>query len=91
MIQYFPKPHKCSGGNIKVDLDLFNYLAKANLKEAGSVNISNLTAKSALAILKAEVDKIDQNKLKTIPFDLSKLSSILDNDVIKKLCMINWL
>ena len=91
MIQYFPKPHKCSGGNIKVDLDLFNYLAKANLKEAGSVNISNLTAKSALAILKAEVDKIDQNKLKTIPFDLSKLSSIVDNDVIKKLCMINWL
>ena len=91
MIQYFPKPHKCSGGNIKVDLDLFNYLAKANLKEAGSVNISNLTAKSDLAILKAEVDKIDQNKLKTIPFDLSKLSSIVDNDVIKKLCMINWL
>ena len=91
MIQYFPKPHKCSDGSIKVDLDLFNYLAKANLKEAGSVNISNLTAKSDLAILKAEVDKIDQNKLKTIPFDLSKLSSIVDNDVIKKLCMINWL
>ena len=91
MIQYFPKPHKCSGGNIKVDLDLFNYVAKANLKEAGSVNISNLTAKSDLAILKAEVDKIDQNKLKTIPFDLSKLSTIADNDVVKKLCMINWL
>lgn len=91
MIQYFPKPHKCSGGNIKVDLDLFNYLAKTNLKEAGSVNISNLTAISDLVILKPEVDKIDQNKLKTIPFDLSKLSSILDNDVIKKLCMINWL
>lgn len=66
-------------------------MAKANLKEAGSVNISNLTAKSALAILKAEVDKIDQNKLKTIPFDLSKLSTIADNDVVKKLCMINWL
>ena len=66
-------------------------MAKANLKEAGSVNISNLTAKSDLAILKAEVDKIDQNKLKTIPFDLSKLSTIADNDVVKKLCMINWL
>ena len=66
-------------------------MAKANLKEAGSVNISNLTAKSDLAILKAELDKIDQNKLKTIPFDLSKLSTIVDNDVVKKLCMINWL
>ena len=66
-------------------------MAKANLKEAGSVNISNLTAKSDLAILKAEVDKIDQNKLKTIPFDLSKLSTIVHNDVVKKLCMINWL
>ena len=66
-------------------------MAKANLKEAGSVNISNLTAKSDLAILKAELDKIDQNKLKTIPFDLSKLSTIVDNDVVKKLCIINWL
>ena len=66
-------------------------MGKANLKEAGSVNISNLTTKSDLAILKAEVDKIDQNKLKTIPFDLSKLSTIADNDVVKKLCMINWL
>ena len=66
-------------------------MAKANLKEAGSVNISNLTAKSDLAILKAELDKIDQNKLKTIPFDLSKLSTIVHNDVVKKLYMINWL
>ena len=66
-------------------------MGKANLKEAGSVNISNLTTKSDLAILKAEVDKIDQNKLETIPFDLSKLSTIVDNDVVKKLCMVNWL
>ena len=34
--------------------------------------------------LKAEVDKINDNKLKTAPVDLSKLINVLNNDVIKK-------
>ena len=40
--------------------------------------------KSSLAKLKAEVDKIDADKLKTVPVDLSKLSNVVNNDVVKK-------
>ena len=39
--------------------------------------------KSNLAGLKTEVDKIDADKLKTVPVDLAKLSKV-KNDVIKK-------
>ena len=53
-------------------------------KKATGVDTSNLAAKSDLASLKAEVDKIDIDKLKTVPFDLFKLSNIVDNSVVKK-------
>ena len=46
--------------------------------------MSNLAAKSNLARLKAEVDKIDIYKLKNIPLDLSKPSNAVNNDVFKK-------
>ena len=34
--------------------------------------------------LKTEVDKINADKLKTVPVDLAKLSNVVKNDVIKK-------
>ena len=40
--------------------------------------------KSNLAKLKAEIDKIDVGKVKTVPVDLSKLSNVVNNDVVKK-------
>ena len=36
-----------------------------------------------MANLKSEVDKLDVDKLKLIPTDLSKLSNVLRNDVVK--------
>ena len=36
-----------------------------------------------MAALKTEVDKIDTDKLKTVPNDLAKLSNIVKNDVVK--------
>ena len=51
-----------------------NYATKADLKNATGVDTSKLAAKSDLASLKTEVDKIDVDKLKTVPIDLSKLS-----------------
>ena len=32
MSQYFPEPYDCTGGNVKVELDLSNYAKKADLK-----------------------------------------------------------
>ena len=34
---------------------------------------------------------IDIEKLTPVSVDLSKLSDVVKNDVVKKLCMINWL
>ena len=84
MIQYFPKPYGRFGGNIKVELDLSSYATKANLKGPTGTNTSNLTLKSNLAKLKPEVDKIDADKLKTVPVDKSKISDVVNNGVLKK-------
>ena len=82
MSQYFPKPYEPFGGDIKVDLS--NYATKTDLKIAAGIDTSKLALKSNLASLKAEVDKIVVDKLKTVPFDLSKLNKVVNNDVVKK-------
>ena len=40
--------------------------------------------KQILANLKTEADKLDTDKLVPIPVDLSKLSDVVQNDVVKK-------
>ena len=54
---------------MKVELDFSNYATKDDLKDATGVNTSNLAAKSDLASLKENIDKIVIDKLKTIPVD----------------------
>ena len=83
MSQYFP-PYEDSSKSIKVDLDLSNYATKDDVKNITRVDVSSYTSKSNLAALKTEVDKIDTDKLKTVPDDLAKLSNVVKNDVLKK-------
>ena len=90
MIQYFPKPYEPFGGEINVKVDLSNYATKTDLKNVSHVDVSSFALKSNLASLKTEVDKIDADKLKTVPVDLAKLSNVVKNDVAKKLNTINW-
>ena len=71
--QYFPKPYKPFGGNINVQIDLSNYATKSDLKNATGTDTSKLAAKSDLVSLKAEVDKLDIDKLKNVPTNLSNL------------------
>ena len=80
--QYFP-PY-CSTNNIKVELDLANYATKDDVKNITHADVSSYTTKTNLAALKSEVDKIDTDKLKTVPTVLSKLSNVVKNDVVKK-------
>ena len=47
------------------------------------VDVSSLASKASLASIKTEVDKIDADKLKTVPVDLAKLSNVVKN-VVKK-------
>ena len=48
------------------------------------VDVISFASKTNLASLKTEVDKIDADKLKTVPVDLAKLNDIVRNDVVKK-------
>ena len=84
MSQYFPKPYEPFGEDINVKVDLSNYATKADIKNISHVDTSSFALKSNLASLKTYVDKLDIDKLVPVPVDLSKLSDVVKNDVIKK-------
>ena len=77
MSNYFPKTYRLFGGDINVKVDLSNYATKAELKNATGIDTSKQPAKSNLASLKAEADKLDIYKLVPAPVDLSKLSHVV--------------
>ena len=78
MSQYFPKPSNSHfGDSLKVKIDLFNYATKA-VDTLGFVLKTNLTS------LKTKVDKLDIDKLKPLPDDVSKLSNVVTNEVVKR-------
>ena len=67
-----------------VEFDLSNYATKADLKNATSVDTSDLAKMVNLANLKSEVYNLDIGKLQTIHVDLSRLSDVVKNEVVKK-------
>ena len=81
--QYFSKPNENYSTNIKVELNLSTYATKADLKGGAGFDTSKL---ADCVTLKAEVDKIDADKLKFVPVYLSNLSNVVDNDVFLKKC-----
>ena len=84
MSQYFPKPYEPFGGDIDVKVDLSNYARKADIKNISHVQTSSFTLKANLPSLKTGVDKLDIDKLVPVPVDLSKLSDVVKNYVVKK-------
>ena len=84
MSQCFPKPYDPFSGDINVKIDLSNYATKADIKNIGHVDTSRSALKTNLANLKSEVNKLDIDKLKPFPTDLSKLRNAVKNDVVKK-------
>ena len=84
MSQYFPKPYETCGGDINVEVDLSNYATKADIKNVSHIDTSRFELQSNLACLKTKVDKLDINKLVSVPIDLSKLSDVVKNYVAKK-------
>ena len=84
MSQYFPKPYEPFAGNINVRVDLSNYATKDDIKNITHIESSSFALKTNLGNLKSEVDKLDIDKLKPVSTDLSKLSDVVKNDVVKK-------
>ena len=84
MSQYFPKPYEPFGGDINVKVDLWNYATKTDIKKISYVDTSSFALKINWATLKTEVVKLDIDKLVSVPVDLSKLSDLVKNYVVKK-------
>ena len=76
MSEHFLKPRSL-GANVKVELDLSKYATKF-LKNAAVVDTSDFAKKTDLADLKSDVDKLDIDKLKIVPINLSNLKSKVD-------------
>ena len=69
MSQFFCKPHEPFGGDINVKVDLSNYATRAALNNATGIDTSNLALKLNLASLENEVDKLEIDKLVSVPVD----------------------
>ena len=83
-MSYFPEPFSQNKNKIKIELDLSNYATKSHLKGATGIDTSKFTKKINSVKLKLDVDDFDVDKLKTVPVDLSKLSDVVKNQVVKK-------
>ena len=84
MSKYFPEPYRAFGRDINVKVDLSNYATKVDIKNITHIDTSGFALKTNLSNLKTEIDKLDIDKLVPVPVDLSKLSDVVKNDVIKK-------
>ena len=84
MSEYFAEP-KSLGGRVKVELDLSNYAAKADWKNATGFDASKITKKVDLERLKSNVDKLAIDKLKKVPTNLRNLKSKVDKLDVDKL------
>ena len=61
------------------------------MKGATGIDTSTLVSKTNLANLKSKIDNLDGDEPKSVHADLSKLSNVVDDAILKNLCMINWL
>ena len=86
---YFPQPYEPFGGEVNSKVDLSNYATKTDIKNISHVDTLSFALKPNWASLKTEVDKLGIDRLVSIPVNLSKLSDAVENDVVKKLYMIN--
>ena len=84
MTQYFLKPFRSFGGNINAKVYLSNYATKTGLKNVTHVGTLSFALKTNLVSLKTDVNKLDIDKLAPVPADLSELSHVVKNDVVKK-------
>ena len=84
MSKYFPEP-KSLEGEVKLELDLPDYATKGDFKNVTAVGTSQFAKEIDLANSKSNVDKLDIDKLKNVPSNLSHLKSKADKLDVDKL------
>ena len=80
----FAEPYNRTKSKIRFKLDLYNYTKKYDIKNTKGVDTSKFAEEIGLANLKSDIDELDIDKLKTTPFDSSKLSEEVNNEAFKK-------
>ena len=73
---YYPEPERHIRDKVKVVLDLSNYATEKELKHATGIDTSDLAAKKDFIALKAEVDKLDINKLTNLNYLKTKVDDL---------------
>ena len=81
----YPEPDSRNRDKVKVILDSSNYATKKELDHAAGVDTSDLAAKKDFIDLKAEVDRLDINKLVNVPAGLNNLKTKVDDLDVGKL------
>ena len=77
-MSYYPEPDSHIRDKVKVVLDLSNSVTKKELDHVTGVDTSDLATKKDFIPLKAEVDKLDINKLANVPTILNNLKTKVD-------------
>ena len=85
----YPQPDIYARSKIKFAFDLSNFTTKSEVKNQQVLIHQILLKKIEIATSKLDVDKKNIDKLKTVLTDLRKLSNVVNNDDVKKQCMIN--
>ena len=84
-MSYYPEPGIHIRDKVKVVLDLSNHATKKELDHTTGVDTSDLAAKKNFIALKAEVDKLDINKLISAPTSFNNLKAKVDDLDVGKL------
>ena len=84
-MSYYPEADSRIRDKVTVVLDLSNYGTKKELDHVTGVDTSDLTAKKDPIAFKAEVDKLDINKLVNVPTSLNSLKTKVDDLNVGKL------
>ena len=84
-MSYYSEPDSHIRDKVSLVLDLPNYATKNKLDHAAEVDTSDLAAKKDFITLKAEVAKLDINKLVNVPTSLNNLQAKVDDSDVGKL------
>ena len=84
----YPEPDSHIRDKVKVVLELSNYATKKELEHVTGIDKSDVAANKYFIELKAEVDKLDINKLTNVPTSLNNLKTEVDNSDVGKLKIV---
>ena len=88
-MSHYPELDNHVRDKVKVVLDLLSHSTKKKKEYGIGIDISDLTAKKYFIALKAEVDKLNINKMTNLSTGLNKLKSKVDDLDVGELKMVS--